>query len=60
MDYESNTQVRFKLFESVIKSWTSLCQEAADFATSLPKDSLISVSHAQEGMRGSVIVWFRT
>ncbi|QDU54610.1 hypothetical protein [Aeoliella mucimassa] len=60
MENEQNTQVRFKLFESVSKPWATICQEAADFASGIPEERLISISHSQESIKGIVIVWYRS
>jgi hypothetical protein len=53
-------QVRFKLFKSSLKPWTSLCEEAAAFATDVGRDRLIniSVSAADTGGEGVVFVWY--
>jgi len=53
-------QVRHKLFKSSFKSWESLCDEAAAFASELGRDKLISISVTQgdTGGRGVVFVWY--
>ncbi len=53
-------RVRYRLFSSAFKSWEALCDEAAEFATSLGKDRLIniSVSQADTGGKGVVFVWY--
>lgn len=53
-------QVRHKLFEATFKSWETLCEEAADFATKVGKDRLIniSVSQADTGGKGVIFVWY--
>ena len=53
-------QVRHKLFESALRSWDSLCDEAAAFATSVGRERLIniSVSQADTGGRGVIFVWY--
>ena len=40
-------QVRHKLFQSSFKSWDSLCEEAAAFATGIGRDRLITISVTQ-------------
>ena len=53
-------QVRHKLFESTFRSWDSLCEEAAAFATTVGRERLIniSVSQADTGGRGVIFVWY--
>ena len=41
-----------------LKSWAALFQEAADFATTLGPERLISISHSQTGVEGIVTVWY--
>ncbi len=54
------TRVAYKMFRSGIKPWDTLCGEAAEFASQIPQEKLISVSHSQEGVIGVVIVWYRS
>lgn len=49
--------VRFQTFRSSIKSWDTLFQEAADFASQFPPERLISISNAYHG-EGVVTVWY--
>jgi hypothetical protein len=53
-------QVRCELFRSSMKSWTTLCEEAAAFATQIGRDRLIniSVSAAASGGEGVIFVWY--
>ena len=53
-------QVRHRLFEATFKSWETLCEEAAAFATTVGRDRLIniSVSQADTGGKGVIFVWF--
>ena len=48
------------LFRSSIKSWTTLCDEAAVFATGIGRERLIniSVSAADSGGEGVIFVWY--
>lgn len=47
-----------KYFRATLKSWKDLFQEAADFATAVGPDNLISISHSAEGAEGIVTVWY--
>jgi hypothetical protein len=53
-------RVRHRLFESTFKSWESLCEEAAAFASTVGQERLIniSVSQADTGGKGIVFVWY--
>jgi hypothetical protein len=51
-------QVQFKFFQSSFSSWNEMFQEAADFASQLPKDRLINISHSADGNVGVVTVWY--
>jgi hypothetical protein len=53
-------QVKHQLFKSAFKSWDSLCEEAAAFASEVGRDRLIniSVAHADSGGQGVIFVWY--
>lgn len=53
-------KVQHKLFKSSLKSWDTLCDEAAAFATTVGKERLISisVSQADTGGQGVIFVWY--
>ena len=53
-------QVKHQLFKSTFKSWDSLCEEAAAFASEVGRDRLINISVAQgeTGGRGVIFVWY--
>lgn len=51
--------VRFKIFQSSLSSWEALFEEAAVFASQLPPDRLISISHSEDANDGVVTVWYR-
>lgn len=50
--------VKFKLFRGVFSSWESLFAQAGEFATSLGKERLISISHSADRSDGVVTVWY--
>jgi hypothetical protein len=39
-------------------SWEQLFQEAAEFATTLGRERLISISHSEDQNQGVVAVWY--
>jgi len=52
-------RVVYKVFQSATESWESLFDQAAEFASSLGPEQLISISHS-ENIRsmGAVSVWY--
>jgi hypothetical protein len=57
---EAAVQVKHQLFKSFFKSWDSLCDEAAAFASEVGRDRLIniSVAQAESGGKGVIFVWY--
>ena len=51
-------QVQFEMFRGTFESWNSLFTQAAEFATSLGPDRLISISHSEDKDDGVVAVWY--
>ena len=51
-------RVRFKYFRASFSSWQSLFEEAAEFASKIPRDRLISISHSEDKGDGVVTVWY--
>ncbi len=52
-------EVSFKVYRGgAFVTWESLFQEAADFASRLSPENLISISHSQERSAGIVTVWY--
>lgn len=50
-------RVRYKFFESGVRSWDDLFGEAATFATEIGPERLIGIS-VVEGRTGVVTVWY--
>jgi len=48
----------FRMFRGTFASWNTLFTEAAQFASTLGKDRLISISHSAESSDGVVTVWY--
>jgi hypothetical protein len=55
---ETCLRVSFKHFHSTLASWEKLSRQAADFATEIGPERLISISHSEDGNDGVVIVWY--
>ena len=51
-------RVRCRMFRGTIKPWEQLFDEAAEFASSLRPEELISISHSEDGNDGVVAVWY--
>jgi hypothetical protein len=49
---------RFKTFRSGLATWESLFAEAAEFASEVGPERLISVSHSADNGEGVVTVWY--
>ena len=49
---------RFKIFRGVMESWDALFTEAADFASRIGRERLISISHSEDRNDGVVAVWY--
>ena len=41
-----------------MSSWDTLFDEASNFATSIGKERLISISHSEDNNDGVVVVWY--
>lgn len=51
-------QLSFREFRGVLKAWATLFQQAAEFATELGPDRVVSISHSSDDFAGVVVVWF--
>ena len=51
-------QVRFKFFKATLKSWEAMHAEAAEFATMIGRDRVISISHSSDHSEGVITVWY--
>jgi uncharacterized glyoxalase superfamily protein PhnB len=54
----SQYEVKFEEFRGVFASWPELFQRAAEFATSIGRDRLITISHSEDKEDGVVAVWY--
>ena len=53
------SEVKFEVFRSTLKSWEKLCGEAAAFATAKGPDRIVSISMSEDNSKGVIVVWFR-
>ena len=51
-------EVKFRIFRSPFSSWNTLFEEAAEFATLMGRDRVISISHSADNVDGVVTVWY--
>jgi hypothetical protein len=51
-------RVRFELFRSLVKSWDTLCTEAAAFASEKGKERVITISVSADDGKGVIVVWY--
>lgn len=50
--------VRFKMFRGTMASWEQLFAEAAEFATTVGREHLITISHSEDQQDGVIAVWY--
>jgi hypothetical protein len=54
----TNPYVRFKTFRGTFATWQQLFSDAAEFATRIGAERLITISHSADHSEGVVTVWF--
>lgn len=52
------TTVRFEIFRGTFASWPDLMARAAQFATEIGRDRLITISHSEDEEDGVIAVWY--
>lgn len=50
--------VKCVFFRSMTRSWAELLGETAEFASRVPREDLIDISHSENHKNGVVAVWF--
>jgi hypothetical protein len=53
-------RMSYKVFRGTFATWESLFSEAAEFATSVGPERVISISHSEDDDDGVVTVWYWT
>ena len=48
----------FKMFRSSLSPWETIFQQAADFATQVGRDRILSISHSEANGEAVVTVWY--
>ena len=51
-------EVRFELFRGTFATWPQLFEQAAEFATRIGRERVISISHSEDKDDGVVAVWY--
>jgi hypothetical protein len=57
-DHEAARFADYKMFRSALSPWESLFQQAADFATQLGPQRVISIAHSEYNGEAVVTVWY--
>ena len=52
------SRVRFEIFRGILASWPELMEQAAQFASGLDRERLISISHSEDKEDGVIAVWY--
>lgn len=56
----SRWRMEHQIFRGTWSSWDELFQQAADFATELGPDRVLTISHSEDRSEGVVTVWYWT
>ena len=51
-------KVECLMIRSSTRSWQSMCEEAAEFATKVGRERLINISVSAVGADGTIFVWY--
>lgn len=51
-------RVKLRFFRGTLTTWQSLFEEAAEFASMIGRERLISISHSEDSGKGVVTVWY--
>ena len=51
-------ELKFRYFRGTLATWDQLFDDAAEFATALGFEKVVSLSHSADGANGVVVVWF--
>ena len=53
-------EVKFEIVRSAVHSWQSLFEQAANVATKIGREKVISISHSADDGDGIVTIWYWT
>ncbi len=59
-DAPQQWRLAYRVFRGTFTSWEELFKEAAQFATEVGPERLVSISHSADSGDGVVTVWFWT
>ena len=51
-------KVEYQVFRGMFSTWKTLFSQAAEFATDVGKEKVLSISHSQDNLEGVVVVWY--
>lgn len=49
---------RFQVFRGTFSTWDTLFNQAAEFATSVGPDRLITIAHSEDNNESVIAVWY--
>ena len=49
---------KYEIFRGTFATWPALLDQAAEFATQLGRDRLITISHSEDKDDGVIAVWY--
>ena len=50
--------VKYEVFRGTLATWIELFAQASDFASTVGRDNVISISHSSDQSHGVVTVWY--
>jgi formylmethanofuran dehydrogenase subunit A len=53
-----SSTVQFKSYRGTLSSWNTLFTQAAEFASTISREKLITISHSADHRDGVVTVWY--
>lgn len=60
LPYAPRKVAKFQIFRGTFATWNELCGEAAEFASAIGPQNLITISHSEDRDDGVITVWFWT
>ena len=51
-------KLKYEYFRGTLISWQSLFAKAAEFASNLPPERIVNISHSSDHNDGIVTVWY--
>lgn len=59
MKTETKSKIDFRIFRATgVTAWEKPMLAAAEFASTLERNDILSISHSSDGGDGTVVVWY--